>query len=186
MGKAGIKYMSQLYQGPTLKAFIELQQDYNIPTKHFYKCLQLRHALSAQARASSLILTYAVIKEVFMALDKWGMISQVYSMFLGALQGTSDLPCRRGWEQDVGDIDDNIWEACLSAAPLVSATQKLSHLFLLHRAYRTPQQLYKWSCRDSPMCPKCQREHRDLMHMLWKCPNYFVIGRRLSLRYPGL
>lgn len=32
--KVGIKYISQLYEGSILKAFIEIQQDYNIPTKN--------------------------------------------------------------------------------------------------------------------------------------------------------
>lgn len=110
-----------------------------------------------------------------MASDKKGMISRAYFMLLSATQGTMNLPCRRGWERDVGNIDTNLWESCLATAPLVSTTQKLFHLSLLHRAYRTLQQLHKWGCRDSPLCPKCQRENGNLIHMLWRCPKLFPI-----------
>lgn len=71
-----------------LKAFIELQQTYHIPSKQFYKYLQLRHALNAQARTSDLILTdHAIIEKVFMTTDKKGMISGAYFIILNAIQG---------------------------------------------------------------------------------------------------
>lgn len=61
------------------------------------------------------------------------------------------------------------------SAPLVSisALQKLSHLFLLHRAYKSPIQLHKWGSRDTPLCLKCERDHGDLLHMIWRCPQLF-------------
>lgn len=52
----------------------------------------------------------------------------------------------------------------------VSAAQRLSHLFILHRVYRTPVQLYHWGSRDTPICPKCQIHQGDFIHMLWKWP----------------
>lgn len=82
------------------------------------------------------------------------------------------MPCRRGWEKDLGTIDGDVWETLLNSVPLVSVsvTQKLSDLFQLHRAYRTPQQLHKWGSRDSPLFSKCQQAHGDLLHM---CPKLF-------------
>lgn len=62
--------------------------------------------------------------------------------------------------KDVSNMDGEVWNSCLAAVPLVSvsATQKQSHLFLLHRLYRIPQQLHKWGYKDSSLCPKCQLE----------------------------
>lgn len=34
--KGGIKHISQIYQGCTLKTFIEIQQDYSIPTRTYF------------------------------------------------------------------------------------------------------------------------------------------------------
>lgn len=102
------------------------------------------------------------------------MISQTYSFYWAHCRGHQIyLAVEVG--KDVGNINGELCEACPTAVPLVSvsASQKLSHLFLLHRTYRTPQELHKWGCRDSPLCPKCQREHGDLLHMLWKCPKLF-------------
>ena len=75
----------------------------------------------------------------------------------------------------MGSIDGDTWEICLTSAPLVSvsAQHRLSHLFLLHRVYRTPTRLFKWGLRDSPLCPKCKAQEGDLLHMMWKCPKLF-------------
>lgn len=34
-------------------------------------------------------------------------------------------------------------------------------------------QLYKWGNRATPLCPKYERDHVNLIHMLWKCPKLF-------------
>lgn len=101
--------------------------------------------------------------------------SRGYGIILNALQDPASLPCRRKWEEDVGPLDGETWSLCLVSAPVVSvsASQKLSHLYLLHRAYRTPVKLHSWGLRDIPLCPKCMRDHGDLMHMFLKCPKLF-------------
>lgn len=111
---------------------MDLQGEFALPRSQFYRYLQLRHALNLQFRLSKLILTdHAIVREALLATDKRGMISGVYSILLSALQDTSALPRKKGWEKDVGDIDGDTWKLCPSSAPLVSvsATQKLSHLF---------------------------------------------------------
>lgn len=128
--RARIHCTSQIYQGHTLKAFIEIQEDYTTPTKQFYKYL---HTLNAQALTLDLVLTdHTIIEEVFKASEKKGMVSRVYSMLLSALQGDMDLPCSREWERDPGTIDGDVWEACLSAAPFrfsFSHSKMISSLF---------------------------------------------------------
>lgn len=173
---AGIKYISQLYQDNTLKSFQQIQTEFGIPHNNFYKYLQLRHALQTQNRTVRIQPTeHPIIQDVFMDEVKKGMISRCYNTLIARIQDPSRLPCRQRWEEDIGAIDGDTWEICLMNAPLVSisTSQKLSHLYLLHRAYRTPLQLYKWGIRDSPLCPKCERDHGNLLHMIWKCPKLF-------------
>lgn len=113
--------------------------------------------------------------------DKKGMISRSYNILLNAIQDSSKLPCRHGWEKDIGAIDGETWDLCLTSAHLVfvSASQKLSHLYLLHRVYRTPVQLHRWGNRNTPLCPECERAHGDLIHMLWKCPKLFCYKKEV-------
>lgn len=100
------------------------------------------------------------------------MISRGYSILLNALQNPAKLPCRKGWEKDIGAIDGETWELFLSSAPMVSVStsQKLSPIYLLHRFYRTPVQLHRWGELRIPLCPKCEHDHGDLIHMIWRCP----------------
>lgn len=74
--------------------------------------------------------------------------------------------------EDIGDIDGHQWDMALESIPAtsVSASHKLSQLFILHRAYRTPIQLHGWGRRDSPLCPKCKVHQGDFIHLLWRCP----------------
>lgn len=178
----GIKYVSQLFNGLTLKSFTVIQGEFEIPRTNFYKYLQLWHAIQTQARTTKLQYTdHILIQSIIMEKDKKGMISRCYNTLLNQLQDSSKLPCRQGWENDVGTIGGEDWDLCLSAAPLlsVSASQRLSHLYLLYRAYRTPLQLHKRGLRDSPLFPKCERDNGDLLHMLWKCPKLFRCWREI-------
>lgn len=60
----------------------------------------------------------------------------------------------------------------------VSTSQKCSYLYL-HRAYMTPVQLYKWGSGNTPLCPKCERDYGDLIHMILRCPKLFRYWSRV-------
>lgn len=155
---------------------MDLQAEFALPCSQFFRYLQLRHALQVQSRHTQLDLPDPLlIQEVLLESDKEGMISRSYNILPNATQDSSKLPCRWGWETDASTIDGETWDICLSSAPLVSvsASQKLSHLYLLHRVYRTPSQLCKWGNCNTPICPKCERDHGDLIHLLWRCLKLF-------------
>lgn len=176
---SGLQFLSQLYNGPVLKSFLEVQAEFGIPRTNFFKYLQMRHALQMQSRLTPLRLTdHAIVQGILMENEKKGMIPRGYNIILNALQDPASLPCRRKWVEDVGPLDGEMWSLCLASAPVVSvsASQKLSQRYLLHRAYRMPARLHRWGLRDTPLCPKCKRDHGDLLHMFWKCPKLFRIG----------
>lgn len=103
-------------------------------------------------------------------------------------QDHTSLKCRKKWVEDVGEINDNQWEAALKAIPVVSlsASQRLSQLFILHRAYRTPVQLHRWGGRDSSACPKCGVHRGDFIHLMWRCPKLHRYWEEVSRRISGL
>lgn len=171
--RAVIKCFSQIYHQNVVKSFMELQEEFALPRTTFFQYLQLRHALEAQARSSSLVLEkHALVKEVMQVRDRKGRISRVYSTLASGVHDPAKFPCRSKWEQDAGIIGGDTWDLCLQSIPLssVSPSHKLSQLFILHRSYRTPLQLFHWGRRESPLYPKCKQQEGDLIHLLWRCP----------------
>lgn len=95
-----------------------------------------------------------------------------YGILHNKFKESVDIPSRAQWEQDLGPLSDDHWTMALSAVPkvLLSTTQKLTQLFILHRLYYTPEKLFKWKRRDSPLCPHCRGGPANVIHMLWRCP----------------
>lgn len=56
-------------------------------------------------------------------------------------------------------------------------SQRLSQLFLLHRAYKFPLVLHKIRLRSDSCCPRCGALDAHIMHMLWDC---LSIGKFLN------
>ncbi|CAI9536469.1 unnamed protein product, partial [Staurois parvus] len=100
------------------------------------------------------------------------MISRVYTQLLSTAQDQASLRSRAQWSRDIGEFAGEVWDAALESVPGISlsSSHKLSQLFILHRVYRTPVQLYQWGRRDSPDCPRCRVQQGDFTHMLWHCP----------------
>lgn len=167
-----------------LKSFADISEEFSLHRAQFYKYLQLRHAFQSESRVSSLGSTmHPLMNKVLLTDERKGMISRVYVRLLNATHDASTLTYRRDWERDLGPIDGDTWELCLTSAPLVSVStsQRLSHLYLLHRVYRTSARLHKWGLRDTPLCPKCSSHNDDLLYMMWKCPS--GTGNMFSILY---
>lgn len=111
---------------------------------------------------------HPLLREVFIEPCKKGMYSLIYSSLISTTQEAKALPCRRGWELDLGDIIEEMWKLCLQNVPAISVSpsHKLLQLFLLHRAYQTTKQLYRWGRRDSPIRTKCSIEEGTLIHLM--------------------
>lgn len=112
------------------------------------------------------------MREIMYATTRKGLISRAYSFLLCSVQDHTLLKSRARWVTDIGAIDGDQWNMALEALPAVSvsAVHKLSQLFILHRAYRTPDKLYGWGQRDSPLCSKCSLVRGDFIHMIWHYP----------------
>lgn len=124
------RYLSQLFTQNILKSFSNHQNKYAL-WRQFYK--YLNHALQVQAHWSTLVLfDHPLIWAVFPVPHKKGTVSQIYFTQSSTIQNSSILLCRRGWEGDLGSIDEEVSEMCLQSVPLVSMppTHKLSQLFV--------------------------------------------------------
>lgn len=122
----GVQYISQLFNGNILQFFTDIQDEFTIPRTQFFKYLQLRHAIQSENRIPSLVLvTCPLMRDVLLTEDRKGMISRVYSRRLHSTRNASKLPCRKGWEKDLGPIDGEQWELCLTS---VHCYQYLRHI----------------------------------------------------------
>lgn len=79
------------------------------------------------------VMVHPLMNDVLSTDERKGMISRVYIRLLNSTYNANTLSCRKGWERDLGPMDGDTWELCLTSAPLVSvsALQRLSHLYLL-------------------------------------------------------
>lgn len=70
------------------------------------------------------------------------------------------------WELDIGEISEEQWGASLGAIRQLSTSESLciSHLYLVHRVYRTPMFLQIIEVGLDAKCPRCF-ELADTMHM---------------------
>lgn len=48
-----------------------------------------------------------------------GLVSSIYDGICdGVIKGNEDLPCKRGWEEDLGGIKNEQWKHILKIGPL--------------------------------------------------------------------
>lgn len=166
--------MSQLITDNNIfKSFTQLQMENNIPQSLFYQYLQIRHAYQAEDKeARSCNIDFELINVIQTKVSAKGLISILYRHLLHVAHSNSPLIYRTKWEEDLGLIEDGIWDEVLSMIPKISLSvqHRLSHLYLVHRVYRTPLFLHKIGVRDSPLCNRCNIHPAGLPHMFWNCP----------------
>lgn len=141
--RCGLTRLSQLYRLGVFKSFLELREDYGISYKSFFKYLQVRHALRIQFKEKPPEWCEAnFLWKIIDANVSRGLISFIYDCICDrVIKENEDLLCRRGWEEDLGDISNEQWKYIMEMGPLstLSPSQSVSYLMLLHRAYKTPQ-----------------------------------------------
>lgn len=113
-----------------------------------------------------------IFKYLFEVTTYKGFISCSYAMLLGLFHGDTTLKVVSRSERDVGAFEEEQWEEALQAVPQCSlnVAQRLSQLYILLRVHYTPARLASMGVRSDPECTRCNREHGDLVHLLWRCP----------------
>lgn len=75
-------------------------------------------------------------------------------------------------DREVGQIEDEEWTQALDTCKVVSPklSDRLSQIFILHRAYLTPLRIARYK-RDNPStCHLCHIESGTFFHLIWACP----------------
>lgn len=170
----GVKRVSQvLTDDNLLKSFAQLRMEFSVPNSMFYQYLQMRHAYQTEDDVvRSCVSSFEPINLIQTRISAKGLISILYRYLLHAAHSKSLLLYRTRWEGDLGPIEDGVWDEILSMIPQISLSEqhRLSHIYLIHRVYRTPLFLHKIGVRGSPLCNRCNIHPAGLLHMFWNCP----------------
>lgn len=78
----------------------------------------------------------------------------------------------KGWEKDLGPLQEESWQHILVHVETISLPPKLRRyqLFVISRTYYASLKLFKWGRRESPICMRCQGDPAYFIHIVWRCP----------------
>ncbi len=168
----GIRKIADLYVNNTLMSFEEIVNTYNIPTKHFFKYLQIRNfILKSQNNSLDMPPLSILEKEVTRNCFSKGLISSLYNMLVSGSKDSSNCKLE-AWRSDLKDnIQMEDWmEACKEAQSLTMNTRlKLLQYKWLMRIYITPVVLHKYNENIPDTCLRCSDFKGTLYHCIWEC-----------------
>lgn len=97
----GIQTFDKLYEGDTLMSFEQLQHKYFLPSKFFFKYLQVRHYIQTQQGGRLSNLSLSPLEAIlFDKRDPKGFISVIYGKLLQAMTGAV-CNAKSKWEKDL-------------------------------------------------------------------------------------
>lgn len=167
----GIYYLHHLFTNGTFKTFEALKMEFQIPNQMFYCYLQIRHAIQTQFSGGLPQPTPNPIIAIVKDTDSKKLISCFYNMLSAPTSAKLAYALKPRWEREVGRMEDEEWEEALETCKLVSPklSDRLSQIYILHRAYLTPLRVARYKRSQSITCPMCGTETGTFFHLIWSC-----------------
>lgn len=167
----GVIYLSQVVANGSVKAFQTLKDNFALSNHMFFRYLQLQHALNTQLGGPIPALEIPLLVDIVLGEDPKKQISQIYTYLMRPIAETTTQQQRSRWESDLGILTDEDWEEALGNCKIVSPklSDRLSHLYVLHRSYLTPARISKYKHDHNPGCPDCGHHMASFFHLMWDC-----------------
>ena len=166
----GITTLGNLFNGPVLMSFDQIQQKYDLPRRHFFRFLQVRDFILRRTTLLTNINTSPIERALTIQFTR-GFISILYGLLRSnATINTQDT--KRKWERDLGvEIEDEVWCEMFDNAKKLSVCNRAWSVQLrtIHRLQITPSLRHKMNPSLSPLCLKCKIEEGDYIHCIWSC-----------------
>lgn len=110
------------------------------------------------------------------------LISYIYMYLLTPAATATANQLKTEWESDLGAVSGEDWEEALTNCKTVSPklSDRLTHLYILHRSYLTPCRIQKYRPEPDPKCPSCSHPDASFYHLLWTCRLYRDSGLKWS------
>lgn len=124
-----------------LLSFDDLKHTFQLPSKLFFRYLELRLAVQAQF-PTEIQLQMHVVEHFLIANKADHLLSSLYIRLTCADEGRGDRIFHK-WKEDIPNLADDDWEKGIQQyIPfMISARDRYIQLKFLHRAYYTPQRL---------------------------------------------
>lgn len=169
----GITYLFQVLTPLGVRHFQALREEFDLPAHMLFNYMQLRHALRAQFTDGFPNTQTLPIVEVITGEEPAKLISNLYNIIRARSIARIIDRAKNRWEEDIGPIEDSDWEEALENVKKSSPTlsDRLTQLYIIHKAYLTPTQLVKFSRDQDPNCPGCLANPCSFVHLIWECPN---------------
>ena len=166
----GVTTLGNLFNGPTLMSFVQIQQKYGLPRGQFFRFLQVRDFILRRTTLLTNIDTSPIERALSMDFTS-GFISIFYGL-LRANSTMNTLDTKRKWERDLGvEIADEDWCEIFENAKKLSVCNRAWSVQLrtIHRLQISPSLRHKMNPSLSPLCLKCKIEEGDYFHCIWSC-----------------
>lgn len=191
----GLAKVSDLFIGRVFMSFTELKNKHDIPTKHFYKYLQVRSFILSKQQNNLDLPPLSSLEDIIVNhLYNRGQVSLIYSLFVDKCK-ESPANILKAWEADLGgNLSSEEWsEACTSIhTQSANTNSKLLQYKWLTRQYITPVKLHHFNPNIPDTCIKCTSQRGSLFHCMWACPRVLafwkdvliVIGQMIGKKIP--
>ena len=138
-----------------LYSFEDLQRIYNIPSKHFYKYLQVRNFILSASKQSPLKPSLSSLEKTILEhLQGRGQLSTLYKIITDASKEASDSK-RLALSNNLNtEISQGEWKTvCQDAhSHTINTRLKLLQFKWIMRTYITPALLHRFDYKNSGFC----------------------------------
>lgn len=167
----GLRRISDLYKDGNLMSFVILKDRFDIPSKHFFKFLQVRSFISSSQNKSLIEPPLSVLESVALKLQQGkGQVSALYNILVEHSRESSEGRLL-AWREDLQeDVTEEEWsDICLKAqTQTINSQLKLLQYKWITRMYITPVKLNRFNPNIPDVCNKCDQKG-TLFHCLWEC-----------------
>lgn len=167
----GICTVDDLVADGTVKSFNQLKEQYDLPTSHFFRYLQIRSFISSQRRLYPNGFSRSPVEEVLKEGEARKLTSRFYKALFPLNQEGS--PLKSLWESDLGlTISVEEWEDVWLCSSGCLSTNKVKEMQykIIHRLQITPMLRHKFNPTFSKFCNKCKVSEGSYFHCIFDCP----------------
>ena len=179
----GIAKVADLYDDNSVfMSFEGLQSKYTIPSKHFFKYLQLRSFILSHQGSSLQLPPLSTLEKIILNyLNSRGQVSLLYNLFVSK-SSESSHNILQAWKTDLQeDITEEEWSEAytLAHSQTINTNSKLLQYKWLNRLYITPAKLHRFNPNIPDTCFKCKHDKGSLFHCMWECPHSLLFWKKV-------
>ncbi|CAI5697409.1 unnamed protein product [Oreochromis niloticus] len=174
----GIHTIKDLFIDNLFPSFQQLQKNFSIENRDFFKYLQIRHFIKETFPSFPNEPQKPVSDDLFLMNPlKKGAISKIYNQLLQIDSTTTLDHLRNAWNEELGiNITEEQWTKAqeLVHSTSVCCRHGLLQFKVLHRLHLSKLKVSRMFPGADSRCDRCGQNSASLSHMFWTCPNIAI------------